>query len=300
MPTRFQIAKKDILSLLDGSERHVFSFKELAEILKKNRSGWRLPQTMTVRAFIGELAKPRLLHMIEIVFDQRTEVRYVWRQASPYAIGLSLGKTAYLCYFTALAIHDLTRESPKTIYLNIEQSPKPPARGKLEQTAINRAFADKQRRSELLGNFGDSRYCIVSGKSTGQLGVQPILWAPGKDTASETLRVTGIERTLIDIAVRPGYAGGPNVVLEAYRRAADLVNVNQLRATLHQLNYTYPYHQAIGFYLERSGKYSNTLLRIFEEMPREFDFFLDYGMRSTRFDSKWRVHFPAGMDLEGE
>ena len=63
--------------------------------------------------------------------------------------------------------------------------------------------------------MGDYRLCLINGKHTGQLGVVSM-----KDDAGVEFRVTGLERTLIDITVRPYYAGGVGEVLEAFRRAA--------------------------------------------------------------------------------
>lgn len=61
--------------------------------------------------------------------------------------------------------------------------------------------------------------------------------------------MTKLERTLIDIAVRPNYAGGVHHVLEAYAAAKSRVSVNVLLATLQKMEYVYPYHQVIGFYI---------------------------------------------------
>ena len=88
----------------------------------------------------------------------------------------------------------------------------------------------------------------VNGKQTGQLGVMEM-----KDEFGEVVPVTGLERTLIDIAVRPTYAGGIPEVLEAYRRARGKLSLNRLAATLSKMDYVYPYEQAVGFLLERSG-----------------------------------------------
>jgi hypothetical protein len=67
------------------------------------------------------------------------------------------------------------------------------------------------------------------------------------------VRETSLERTLIDVTVRPGYAGGIEGVLNAYRRALDAISVSRPVNILKQLDYVYPYHQAVGFYMERAG-----------------------------------------------
>ena len=105
------------------------------------------------------------------------------------------------------------------------------------------------------------------------------------------LRFTSLERTLIDIAVRPIYSGGISEVAKAYRFAQERVSVNVLAATLDKLNYVYPYHQAIGFYLERAG-YKPTQLDLLRRFPMKFDFYLMHGMKETQYVKDWRLHIP--------
>ena len=50
------------------------------------------------------------------------------------------------------------------------------------------------------------------------------------------VRVTDLERTLIDIAVRPEYAGGVYEVLNVYRLAKGKVSANNEKLTSGQLN----------------------------------------------------------------
>jgi hypothetical protein len=60
---------------------------------------------------------------------------------------------------------------------------------------------------------------------------------------------------------------------------------------LRKLNYTYPFHQAIGLYMERAG-YRDTQLSLLRKFPIEFDFYLDYALKEVEYDSRWRIHFP--------
>ena len=140
-------------------------------------------------------------------------------------MALSVRPRSYLSHGTAISLHSLTDQVPKTIYVNQEQSPKPLPSGELTQSAIDRAFSNQQRRSGYVLEYEQWRIVLLSGKNTGNLGVVKIV-----GPLHEQLDVTSVERTLIDIAVRPIYAGGVFQVLEAYRSARDRVSVNTLVA----------------------------------------------------------------------
>ena len=196
-------------------------------------------------------------------------------------------REAYLCHGTAMFLHGLTEQIPSRIYVNSEQSPKPGS-GRLTQEGINRAFAGKQRESQFIFKFGDSEALLLWGKNTGQLEVIDMEYAGTK------LRVTGLERTLIDIAVRPSYAGGVFQVLDAYRVARDRVSVGTLVATLKKLDYVYPYHQAIGFYMQKAG-YTKSQYNRLRNIGLDYDFYLAYGLKDKEYDLDWRLFFPKSL-----
>ena len=108
------------------------------------------------------------------------------------------------------------------------------------------------------------------------------------------MRVTDFERTLIDATVRPAYSGGIAVVAKAFELAKDSVSVNKLASYLRKLRYVYPYHQAIGFYMERAG-YEEPLLKLMEHFPIEHDFYLQHAMKSPVFNKRWRLFVPKGF-----
>ena len=124
-------------------------------------------------------------------------------------------------------LHDLTEQIPKTIYLNHEQRPLPKNSNSLEQSRIDLAFKSKVRVSNNRTVFENNEICLVNGKFTDQLGVIEI---QGKD--NEKLRVTNIERTLIDATVRPVYSGGVGEVLKAFKLAKDKLSNNKLNQIL--------------------------------------------------------------------
>ena len=142
----------------------------------------------------------------------------------------------------------------------------------------------------MVTEFWGYRICLLHGSRTDGAGIEQM-----PDESGARLRVTGIERTLIDIAVRPSYSGGPAEVLRAYERAQPRVSVNTMAALLKRLNFAYPYHQVIGYYLERAGVYSDEQLDLFRRIPIEFDFYLDYAMKGPKYVQKWRLFVPQGF-----
>ena len=203
-------------------------------------------------------------------------------------------KGAYLSHGTAVFLHALNDQLPKLIYVNKEQSLKGAgSRAELQQTAIDRAF---RKNSQRLSRFefaydgkDGGRFLRLNGKNTGRLEVGSTVLEDGT-----TVPVTKLERTLIDIVVRPAYAGGVYMVLEAYRRARPNVSIATLLATLKKLDYVYPFHQAIGFYLQKA-EYQPKQYERFRSLGISLDFYLDYGLREPEFDPQWRLYFPKGL-----
>jgi predicted transcriptional regulator of viral defense system len=290
--TRLSIAKKDIFKLFDDAPKRVYSLTELATIVTQNRDFWRLSRKTTTLQFADFLMDQKRMTRVDLQspkYERQKVTRYAWERPSVYAVALSLKKNAYLSHGTAVFLHGLTDLIPNTIYLNSEQSAKPPPKGALTQAAIDRAFSNQQRQSTLSYPYDGRNIIIINGKHTERLGIEKLRGPDGDE-----LEATGLERTLIDIAVRPSYAGGVNNVLDAYKTAKGRVSINRLIPMLQKLEYVYPFHQLIGFYLERAG-YDIARREALRKLGLQFDFYLTYGMKKPSYDSNWRVYYPEGL-----
>ena len=267
----------------------VFSRNDLSEILDAHRSGWEALDLSTI-SLIKFLVNKELLK--EAVFASAKYspiVRYVRGNPSPYAFALSLRKESFLSHQSALELHGLA-PSGTIIYVNQEQSPKSAPEG-MAQGSINLAFKTAQRRSNYVFDHAGYRYVLVAGKNSGKAGVVAVSTA-----ANETGAVTDLERTLIDIVVRPAYAGGLECISRVYRESARKVDVDHMIELLKSLDYAYPYHQSIGFLLERAGQPEADCCEL-REMGTVFDFYLDYGLKQPAYDKKWHLYYPRSLDL---
>lgn len=283
-----------IAAFFDASSQRVFQRHEFSPILEQNRANWKLAPSMPMSRFVSALLEKSRLKTVEIQSSyDSTATRYLWGQPSVFSVALSLRRHSYLSHGTASYLHELTDEVPKIVNLNAEQSAKPRPKGGLSQAGIDRAYAKKQRESKLWFSFDLYRILILNGMQTQQLEVGS-LERPGPDGTIESLRVTKLERTLIDLSVRPTYGGGVLQVLEAFRRAKERVSLNTLLVTLKKLSYVYPFHQAIGFYMERAGYEPSKLDRL-RALGLDYDFYLAYGLKAPHYDSSWRIRYPEGL-----
>ncbi|MBI1899896.1 MAG: hypothetical protein HYS13_02125 [Planctomycetia bacterium] len=287
--TRLQIAKPDIVKTFEESNRRIFAHADIVKLLSANRYSWRLAESTTVQAFLDYLLKSTRLEHARIAFPQRPVIRYTWGAVPTLTIVQSIDREGYFSHFTAIRLHGLTDQLPKTIYFNHEQVNRGGG-GQLTQEAIDRAFRGKCRVTKNVARFRGHNVFLLNGQNTAQLGVIDLTTSDG-----EELRVTNVERTLIDATVRPVYAGGVAEVASAFRSAQEVVSVNKLVAMLRELNFTYPYHQAIGYYLDRAGVYKPAQIDLLRQFPIEFDFYLDYSLHEPVYVKQWRLFVPKGF-----
>ncbi|MEK4145495.1 hypothetical protein NST48_31585, partial [Paenibacillus sp. FSL M7-0547] len=231
-----------------------------------------------------------ILKLIEILLPNDRVSKFIFGKVAPLEIAATINKRAYFSHETALYLHGLCKKS-QDIYTNIEQTPKLTGTSTLTQESIDQAFSRPMRKTNQIAQFKikekNYRVHMLNGKHNGNIGV--VYGEIG-------FHLTNLERTFIDCVVRPQYAGGPYVILEAFKKAHNSLNISQLLETLKKMNFKYPYHQVIGFYLERAG-YDDSILQLVRQFDQiNYCLSLDYMLDLSYFSSSWNVYYPAGFD----
>ena len=268
-------------------DKRILSIKDLGNILNDFiYEELSLSKKITRSKFEGFLVENEIAKKIEIELPKKTTTKYTFTDVSDYEIALSLNPNSYLSHYTAMFLHGLTDNVPKIIYTNTEQFKKSVDNsGPMQQVNIDRAFSRPMRKTNNIAQFDDLEVVLLNGKNVDRLEVITI------NINGVELPITSIERTLIDIVTRPYYAGGVEEILNAYKEAQGRFSTGRLLATLKNFNYKYPYHQAIGFYLEKAG-YDETILKRFDKLDKPYDFYLTYQMKDKSYSTRWKLYYP--------
>jgi len=280
----------------------VFSRITLIEVLNEIKHTNILRNSFGYETFVSALLELGVLKKVKFILpNQSTTSRYVLvmdisTPVHPFEIALSLLPNAYLSHYSALFLNDLTNNVPKEIFINREQTKKPlDPENFLTQKKIDYAFNRPMRRTNQIASFKYEglEYFVhmLNGKQTGNLGVV----SKKTPQLSRKVRVTNLERTLIDCVVRPSYSGGPEEIMSAFERAAEDISVNRLIGYLKKLDYKYPYQNPIAFYMMENSYKSNSMKLIQDQIDREFIMYVGYQILNKKHHSQTNVYYPNNL-----
>ena len=81
-------------------------------------------------------------------------------------------------------------------------------------------------------------------------------------------------------------------ILNVYKKARGRVNIQKLYDMLIKLDYIYPHHQVIGFYLEKAG-FKEADLQLFDH-NKELRFFVQRELKEKerKYSERWNLYYP--------
>jgi len=261
---------------------------------------------LNVNYLKNKLIDLQLFEEIKIIHKANIITRLVpkYIKISPNEIALSLaGKKAHLSHLSALSINQLTNIIPKNIYVNEEQTKKNINKKNaiLTQNKVNNAFLKPVRKTNNTAMFSykSKRYLVtfLNGKNTNYIGVENVI----RDGYSKPVRVSGLERSLMESIIRPNYSGGLENVMDAFENGKEIpISLNKLSALFIKGEYIYPYLNAVLFFAKETG-YNTDILK--NKMNTDYYKYnseniilpLDHQLIEPQIDSIARVYYPKKL-----
>tara|TARA_R110000868_G_scaffold240864_2_gene495457 strand:+ start:373 stop:1260 length:888 start_codon:yes stop_codon:yes gene_type:complete len=288
----FDRANSEITSFFKRSTSKAYTTNDIQEIFNANRDIWRIAGYRNYKNFITYLVNQKILILDVQNHEYHNSKKQILRKTDclPFEVGLTVKKEGYLSNYSAMQIHQLTLQIPKTIYISEDKTSSNEHSGNiiLEQSSVDKAFSKPQRiaTESYKSEYDGFKYVYLQRKHKfSKIGVIQI----------NGLAVTDLERTLIDIAVRPAYSGGAFQILEAYKNSRDKVNPSKISNYLDQLDYIYPYHQLVGFYLDLAG-FGEEELKQFLDKKSNINFYQTYNLSNKKLNTKWGIYYPMGIE----
>ena len=281
-----QLAKDKIRFVLNEDYRTVFSSRDLNLILKKNFYYWDLAASTKLNRFIHFLTEEDLLKKTSILNKER----FVKKNYSNYEIIQSIKPNLFFSHYSALRIHSLTEQVPNDVYVSSKKTVYNYNSDKLlTQSAIDDAFNKPARKKERTGVYKNKNIYLLENVVS---DIDIIDFEINSPNRQISIRVTNLEKTLIDAAIRPYYCGGIFEVIKAYELAKERISVNKILAIINRNQYKYPYAQNIGFYLEYAG-YSGSQIKRIKDKISIYDFYLDHNIPNKSYSKEWKIYYPS-------
>jgi predicted transcriptional regulator of viral defense system len=289
----FEAAQELIKENLYSDNIKAYTTFDIKNIFSINRNEWKIAGYRTADQFMSFLEKKNIIKILKLKHQSTGSIKKILTEpdASTQNIALTIKKDGYLSNYSSMQIHQLTLQIPKSIYVSFNKSLElkdiKKSENEISQENIDIAFSKPQRMtSEVYRSELDNKrfYFIQKAHKEKNIGI----------ISNDNYSYTDLERTLIDIAVRPLYSGGVFEVLNAFEIAKENVDVNKLNTYLLKLDYKYPYHQVIGFYMTKAG-YAEEKVSLFSKYLSKYDFYLTYNMSNKEYDSEWKIYYPKGF-----
>jgi len=153
-----------------------------------------------------------------------------------------------ICYFTALAYHELTtQEVPHHHVATLKE----PFRRQQNEITPNQTANEKSTSARSMGSllfrYQGVPYCVTQRDPALMPGIQSVRFSP-----SCLIRMTTLEQTLLDSLHKPWSCGGPSVIFEAWERGLPLLDDARLAYCLKMIGRN-DFTRRTGYMLEQFG-----------------------------------------------
>lgn len=202
--------------------------------------------------------------------------------------------TGHFCHYTSVVFHELSNQVPNRVYIRKRDVGANRFRtDRLSDLQIRTQFLKPHRRSGDTETLGGGTIIFIAGGLHDEIGVVSV--PSNYSEFPQGSRITNLERCLIDAVVAPHYNGGITTLPGLFEEAVEQLDLQKLIEHYRELDFLYPYHQTLGFFLDHSGQ-EEAAAQWREHFPPTNRFFVDKAAKSSwSYDPKWQVYYPRGL-----
>jgi predicted transcriptional regulator of viral defense system len=213
---------------------------------------------------------------------------------SPYEMAVAMFPKGYFCNLSAVYYQSLTNQIPNTVYVCTESNAKKSrANDELTNSKLRQAFLKPHRHTQFVFDFRGCDIAVIERMEGTDSGV-----VSSKDSSGflpSSARIAGVERALIDAVMCPQYNGGVSSIPDYLKHARGKIDIGKLIRIYRELDFVYPYFQAIGFFLERTGM-AEMAGALRAEFTPENKFYIDHSAKASwKYDDRWLIYYPEGI-----
>lgn len=179
-----------------------------------------------------------------------------------YEIALALVPESTIAYLSAYSFHKLTDQLSSIIYVMTPLNP-------------GKTF------SKNLYRIKGIRYRIIRVKKDHYFGIE------SNYISQEMIKVTNLERTLIDGLVKPKYCGGFREVLDAYEQSINQINVERIISYAERISTATC--KRLGYVLSHLSVSENQLKPLLRRKTSSFSKLDPSGINKGPWNKKWML-----------
>lgn len=146
----FEAAYQNITDYFHNLNTQAFTTFDLSNIFENKRNSWKIASYRTAKHFFKYLENSGILKLTTLKHQSTGSIKTILSKpnANYYDIALTIKKDGYLGNYTAMSIHQLTLQIPKSIYISFMKSDEGRTNfnnASLSQKSIDQAFSKPQR-----------------------------------------------------------------------------------------------------------------------------------------------------------
>lgn len=209
-----------------------------------------------------------------------------------YDIALSLYKKSFLTGFTLISLLGWTEYSPKVIHVNYVRDNRPKYMGdrSINNEALQKVAFKPKRKSNKSFIYESFEIVILSGQAIPE---HHLCKASNDLNLPFYARIPIIERLFLELLISYQYFGGCDLVWEILLEKASILDHKKLLIVYEEMNLVYPYANAIGYILERSGIDFDILELWKKKINFDLQFHLFLGDSEHRkWNKEWNLYIP--------